>query len=68
MQKYFLGTIKQTKYNINNLLQRNFSTLIIPEISNGKINSSVLNLTKAASQLDKDVMKFLIIFILRFKF
>lgn len=55
MQKFFLAAIKQTRYNINYRIQRNFSTLIIPEISNGKINSSVLNLTKAASQLDKDV-------------
>jgi hypothetical protein len=53
MQKLFVGTLR----NNRNLLHKNFSTLIVPEISNGKIHSSVLNLTKAASQLDNDVYK-----------
>jgi hypothetical protein len=40
---------------ICNKANKNFSTLIIPEISNGKIHSSIFNLTKAASELDNDV-------------
>ena len=42
---------------ISNKTTKNFSTLIIPEISNGKIHSSIFNLTKAASELDTDVNK-----------
>ena len=53
MQKLFVGALRNNRLNI---LHKNFSTLIIPEISNGKIHSSILNLTKAASQLDKDVI------------
>jgi len=53
MQKLFVGILRKDR----NLLHKNFSTLIIPEISNGKIHSSVLNLTNAASQLDDDVFK-----------
>ena len=52
MQKLFIGFLKNNRVN---LLNKNFSTLIVPEIFNGKIHSSVLNLTKAAAQLDKDV-------------
>jgi len=57
MQKLFIGSLKQNRKNLKNLIiKKNFSTLIIPEISNGKIHSSVLNLTKAASHLDNDVI------------
>ncbi len=54
MQKFFVaaGTLRNNRLKI---MQKNFSTLIIPEISNGKVHTSVLNLTKAATQLDKDV-------------
>ena len=38
-----------------NHINKHFSTLIVPEILNGKIHQSILNLTTAASQLDKDV-------------
>ncbi len=61
MQKLFAGALRTNKLNF---LHKNFSTLIIPEISNGKIHPSVLNLTKAASQLDKDV--FIIFYIFNF--
>lgn len=52
MHKLFIGNLR----NNRNLLHKNFSTLIIPEINNGKIHSSVLNLAKAATQLDDDVI------------
>ena len=55
MQKLFVGSIKSNKLNLNNFINKNFATLIVPEILNGKIHASILNLTKAASQLDKDV-------------
>ena len=38
--------------NVANFKKMNFSTLILPEISNGKIHASVFNLAKAASELD----------------
>lgn len=66
MQKLFVGALRSNRVS---LLHKNFSTLVIPEISNGKIHPSVLNLTKAASQLDKDVLIILCLLInLRFIF
>ena len=57
MQKLFSKNIKLNK-NYTNICKSKFSTLIVPEIIEGKIHSSVLNLTTAATQLDKDVKLF----------
>ncbi len=56
MQKLFYEGLKNNIVKSRNLLSKNFSTLIVPEISNGKIHGSILNLTKAATQLDNDVI------------
>lgn len=54
--------LSKENYKNRNLIFRgvfnnkmNFSTLILPEISNGKIHPSVLNLAKAAKEIDDDV-------------
>lgn len=55
MQKVIYNQIKANKVFSRYIPNKFFSTLIVPEISNGKIHSSSLNITTAASQLDKDV-------------
>lgn len=48
-------SFKSLGFNTISKYNKNFSTLIVPEISNGKIHPSVLNLAKAASELDSDI-------------
>jgi hypothetical protein len=48
--------LNSLKFSIKkNFPKFNFSTLIVPEISNNKIHSSSFNLVTAAKQLDDDV-------------
>ena len=43
------------KNNLKKLSNRNFSTLIVPEIVNNKLHPSIYNLVTAAKNIDEDV-------------